>query len=170
MPASRESVDQLFALFAVSYGKRWMDMWDGLDMDMVASLWADELGGLKVRHIKYGIEHRPKVHPPTAMEFRDICKMAPEPSMQCLPEPYTAPDPARVAEVLAPLRKINFATGSLDWAWRLRDRAVNHGGKLPSGRMMTEYQSDAWQKALEHGKYAPLAQPVVMDKPTSDAL
>jgi hypothetical protein len=52
------------------------------------------------------------------------------------------------------LGQVFQAAGDTAWAWRLRDRELNHGGELESGRMMTQYHRDAWRIALKHGKYA----------------
>lgn len=153
MPASRESVDELFARLAASYGSQWLAKWDGMDMDKVASVWQDELGGFKFRHIKYALENLPTDHPPTAMQFRALCKLAPDPAVKFLPEPKA--DPARVAEVLAPLRQAKRQeVGDKDWAWRMRDREINHGGQLSTGCMMRQYHRDAWRIALKHGRWA----------------
>lgn len=142
MPASRDSVDQLFALFAASYGKRWLDMWDGMDMDLVASVWMAELDGLKLRHIKFGLQHRPREFPPTAMQFRDLCKQAPDPPMQSLPDNTRKADPARLQAILATIPR-GAARDPLACAQK-------HLERLNAGERLTPTQRDLVRKALPH--------------------
>lgn len=146
---------QLLDMLAARYGAQWLAKWEGMDMERVASIWDEELAGFKYRHIKYALTQLPRKWPPNAMEFADLCRAAPEPAVKYLPEPDRVPDPARVAEVLAPLRQVQRQEiGNKDWAWRMRDREINHGGQLTTGCMMRQYHRDAWRIALKHGKYA----------------
>lgn len=69
-----------------------------------------------------------------------------------LEQPAVTITPEEVVEAKAKLRR--FATGAFppsvgdDWAHELRDRELNHGGVLRSGRQMTQFQREAWRRVL----------------------
>lgn len=98
-----EWVDELFKRLSVRYGKPFMARWDGVEIAEVKADWAEVLGGFKARPdcIAYALDNLPADRPPTATQFRDLCRSKPETSQALLPAPK--PDPQRVAEALAPL-------------------------------------------------------------------
>ena len=140
MPASRESVDELFGRLAAAYGSQWLAKWDGMDMDKVASVWQDELGGFRLRHIKYALENLPTDHPPTAMQFRALCKQAPDPPLQSLSDHTRKPDPERLQAILATIPR-GAARDPLACAQR-------HLERLRAGEKLTPAQIDLVRTAL----------------------
>src|SRR5471032_1404605 len=69
-PASSDSVERLFAEFALLYGTRLADLWRGTDIRSVKERWRVDLAGLSVVDVKRGIAAcRTKPWPPTLPEF-----------------------------------------------------------------------------------------------------
>jgi hypothetical protein len=160
MPASRESIDMLFVRLAAAYTTQWLAKFDGMDMDKVKSVWADDLDGMTVRRVKYGLANLPSDFPPNSMQFRDLCRRCPDAPVVMLPAPK--PDIKRMAEAIAKMNEPSAEMMAISpgrrWAWLRRDCELHRGGILPSGRKMTAEECDDWRKALGHGKYAPGAQ------------
>lgn len=146
MSEPKSLVDMLFDSLASAYAGQWLAKWDGLNMDMVKSIWAKNLEGLKVRHIKHGLANLPTDHPPNAMRFREICLQAPEPFVPMLRDATRKPDPKRLAEILATIprgaQRNPLACAQL------------HLERLRAGERLTPAQLDLVRKAL----------PVVIDK------
>lgn len=90
--------DALFAKLSIRYGSAFLAQWPDADPSLVKSDWCDVLTGFgdKPEAIKYALEHLPE-KPPTAMQFRAICNLAPLPVFQRLPEPKADPAKARAA-------------------------------------------------------------------------
>jgi len=73
-PASSDSVERLFAEFALLYGTRLADLWRGTDIRSVKERWRVDLAGLSVVDVKRGIAAcRTKPWPPTLPEFLLLC-------------------------------------------------------------------------------------------------
>lgn len=100
-------VDQLFRKLSIRYGRQFMARWDGIDEADVKADWACVLGGFHARPdcIAYGLENLPSDRPPTATQFRDLCRLKPE-ANQAPQLPAPKPDPERLAAALAPLAGI----------------------------------------------------------------
>ena len=139
MSEPKSLVDMLFDSLASAYAGQWLAKWDGLNMDMVKSIWAKNLEGLKVRHIKHGLAHLPTDHPPNAMKFREICLQAPEPFVPMLRDSTRKPDPKRLGEVLAKLKEKPADT---------RSCAQRHLDRLRAGERLTPAQIDLVRAAL----------------------
>ena len=110
-------VEALFAKLTLAYGRDFLGRWEGLDVMDVKTDWGHELAGFE-RHpeaIAYALANLPQ-KAPTVMEFRAICRKAPQPEVPRLEQP--AADPERVAAELAklaPLRR-RAEIDSKDWA------------------------------------------------------
>lgn len=105
-------VDQLFRKLSIRYGRQFMARWDGIDEADVKADWADVLGGFTARPdcIAYALENLPVDRPPTATQFRDLCRAKPDSSQaQQLQAPK--PDPQRVAAAMAPLAEVKAKAG-----------------------------------------------------------
>lgn len=116
-------VDALFTKLTLAYGRDFLGRWEGVDVMDVKTDWGHELAGFErcPEAIAYALAHLP-VKPPTVMEFRDICRKAPQPEVPRLECAPAAPE--RVAAALAtmaPIHRGAFA-GSKDWAWSLQAR------------------------------------------------
>jgi len=158
-------VQRLWAEMRREYGAAFDRQWQcpaGVEpCDHVAGLmlhWARKLSQFKARPhaIRYGLDNLPP-HPPSLPEFVAICKQAPDPPTVMLNEQKS--DPAVAAAAIKAAQEIAHIAsakpiGNKDWAWRMRDRELNHGGELESGCMMRQFHRDAWRQALRHGKYA----------------
>ena len=69
------SVEDLFAWFASRYGRRFADMWSGIDPERVKQAWREELAGFGPEDIARGLAAcRAKDWPPSAPEFRNACR------------------------------------------------------------------------------------------------
>lgn len=119
------------------YGARFLDMWEGVDVDEMQVTWSEGLRGLSRESIQRGIAalfHAK--HPPTLPEFIALCE-PPSPMHQQHPlvliaENRTSPEQAReqlarVREVAQSILRDPGARGNgIAWARRLVERA-EHG-------------------------------------------
>ena len=99
-----KAVDRLFDRLTATYGREWVNRWDGLDQNAVKTMWAYELSAYanNLHAIAYALEHLPE-RSPNVIEFRNLCRAAPS-QVQALPAPEPKADPARVAAEMAKLR------------------------------------------------------------------
>ena len=68
-------VERLFLRLSAMYGKRFSDMWSGVDLQGVKSVWAIDLGGFTGDEIAAGVEAcKSKEWPPTLPEFIKLCR------------------------------------------------------------------------------------------------
>ena len=68
-------VERLFLRLSAMYGKRFSDMWSGVDLQGVKSVWAMDLGGFTGDEIAAGVEAcKSKEWPPTLPEFMKLCR------------------------------------------------------------------------------------------------
>lgn len=67
--------DRLFDRFVIMYGKRFLDMWSGIDPAKLKEAWAEEIEGYTVDELKRGVEGcKGKEWPPTLPEFLNLCR------------------------------------------------------------------------------------------------
>lgn len=159
-------IEQIWTEMRATYGASFDRQWQcpsGEDQEAhyagLKAHWAKSLAGL-VRHpqaIRYALDNLPP-HPPNLPEFKALCNRSPEVTQPMLPAPKA--DPAIAAAAIKAAQEIAHMTtskpiGNKDWAWRMRDRELNHGGELESGCTMRQFHRDAWRYALKHGRYAP---------------
>ncbi|MGH6625161.1 MAG: hypothetical protein ACRECD_01215 [Burkholderiaceae bacterium] len=127
-------VERIFQKLTVAYGRDFLARWEGVPMADVKTDWAETLGGY-MEHpeaIAWALANLPDSKPPTAQEFRAICRRAPAPELPRLSEPKA--DPARVAAELAKLAPVRAAAagpapGRHDWAHRIIARH-NQGERI----------------------------------------
>lgn len=127
-------VDQLFRKLSIRYGRQFMARWDGIDEADVKADWAEVLGGFTACPdcIAYGLENLPADRPPTATQFRDLCRAKPE-SGQALQLPAPKPDPQRLAAAMATLADIKAKAAAHNpkaWAHSLH-------AQIQAGRRVT---------------------------------
>lgn len=125
-----KAIDRLFERLGATYGASWSRQWETVPMNDVKSAWAHELGSYAHRldAVAWALENLPE-RCPNAIEFRNLCRMAPAPETPKLPEPKA--DPQRVAAELAklgPLRKQVAASGWDHKAWARRIVARHQAG------------------------------------------
>lgn len=131
-----KAIDRLFDRLGLTYGSAWSRKWDGMPINEVKSLWAHELAyyANHLDAVAWALENLPE-NCPNVVEFKNICRKAPEPEKPRLPEPKANPE--RLAAELSKLSEIKkkvlstpvAATDGRDWARRIIARH-NAGEKL----------------------------------------
>ncbi|CAN7408777.1 hypothetical protein LJR074_002587 [Acidovorax sp. LjRoot74] len=99
-------VVQIHSALAVRYGRRWLAMWAGLDMELVRADWRRVLRDYAANPtaVMHALDNLPE-HVPTASDFRTLCASGPRPAWQPLPPPVTsAQGKAVMRELLARLQ------------------------------------------------------------------
>lgn len=135
-------VDRIFSKLTARYGRDFLSKYEGVDLDLVKSDWAEELAGLQNRPgaIKYALDH-PTAKPPNVIEFKESCGRAPVSAKLALDAPK--PDKAVVNaalqkakeavkpqhDVLHPIRKL---------MWR----------EIEGDKRLTKAQREFWRIAL----------------------
>lgn len=96
------AVDRLFARLAATYGREWMQRWEGLDDKAVKALWGHELApwANRLDAIAWALENLPE-RCPNAIQFRNLVRQAPAPA-EALPA-LPAPNPDRMKQEMARL-------------------------------------------------------------------
>ena len=142
-----EWVDRIFTKLSVRYGRQFKARWDGIDESLVKADWAEQLGGFRARPdcIAYALENLPPDRPPTATQFRELCRAKPETSQAPRLDWKRGPIPADVAKALDRLKEPAEVTGQYagpkGWAYRLRDREAQ-------GDRLNPYQRRCWREAI----------------------
>jgi hypothetical protein len=117
MPLPTSWVDHLFAKLAVRYGAAFLRQWPDAEPALVKADWAEVLDGTSGDALGYALRYLPAA-PPNALQFRDICRRAPAPTMEALPAPHEPADPGRVREIVARLHSSDAETAGLPLAER----------------------------------------------------
>lgn len=116
-------VDRIFTRLTLVFGRDFMARYDGLEIADVKAEWADDLAGYQQAPdaIKYALEHIPSDKPPTSLQFRDLCRRAPQYVPKALPAPASSPDPEIVKAVRQAFKPVT-GYGDKAWAEKLRAR------------------------------------------------
>ena len=126
MSLNAEWVEVLFTKLSLVYGRDFFGRWEGLDLDAVKADWAHELAGFAHHReaIVYGLAHLPP-KPPTVLEFRAICRMAPAPDTPRLEAPVAnmARRDAELAKLQQILCELAGPVGGRGWAHKVLERA-----------------------------------------------
>lgn len=126
--ASPDFVVQIHSALAVRYGRRWLAMWAGLDMELVRADWRRVLRDYAASPgaVMHALDNLPE-HVPTAVDFRTLCAAGPRPAWQPLPPPATS-EAGKVVmrELLARLRAPGAAgtAAPKSWADSIADRVA----------------------------------------------
>jgi hypothetical protein len=133
-------VNALFDRLAVTYGAAFSRMWEGVDIAAVKAHWAAELSHYQQRPhaIKHALTLLPPNKPPTVLQFRDLCRGAPEQFQPRLPAPPAKPE--AVAKAMQALAK-PADTDPKAWAHRLKEREL-------SGETLSPYLRASWREAI----------------------
>lgn len=116
-------VEQIFERLSVCYGRDFINRYEGADLQDVKDDWANTLGGF-VSHgeaIAYGLNNLPEGKPPTAFEFRAVCRRAPAKKVPALESPKA--DPERLAELAAGAKKSVGSNGDMA-AWARKPKSA----------------------------------------------
>jgi hypothetical protein len=135
-----QAVDRLFDRLTATYGRQFLGLYEGLDVNAIKAVWAHELGGFasNLYAIAWALENLP-TRAPNAVEFRFLCRLAPAPEVQKLTEP--AANPARLRAELAKLGQIVIepaAKPNRDWARRIMARAEGGDRVAPATLRMAK--------------------------------
>ena len=109
MDSPESLVDLIFIKCSLVYGRDFMSRWEGLDISEVKADWERELGRLSAHSVRYGLENLPRDKPPNVLQFREICRHAPERrldlvALQAPETPEDAEARERIREILAQTR------------------------------------------------------------------
>lgn len=126
-----EVIDRLFQRLGATYGRHWTTQWDGVPIGDVKGAWGHELSGYagNLKAIAWALENLPE-RCPNAVEFRNLCRVAPASEQPRLPEPKA--DPARVAaelSKLAPARAAMAGAAPDHRGWARRIVARHEAGQ-----------------------------------------
>lgn len=106
-----QPIDRIFKRLSGTYMAAWDRALGAAPIVDVKTVWAHELAGFlqhraAMQAIAWALENLPE-RCPNAIEFRNLCRLAPAAPALCLPAP--AADPARVAAELAKLAPMQQA-------------------------------------------------------------
>lgn len=143
-------IDAIFTKLSLAYGRDFLGRWEGLPISAVKTDWSECLKGF-VDHpesIAFALAHLPDSKPPTAQEFRTLCRQAPIFAKLALPEPKV--DESIVTEQLKKMAASAFKAnvderGAVDhkrWAKRLKERH-------DKGEKLNLVQICAYREALD---------------------
>ena len=124
------AVDHVFAVLEAVYGGAWLRALGTTPLATAKTVWAFQLSDFThctaaKRKIMWALKNAPETVP-NAIQFRNLCRMAPSAEVPALPAPKA--DPQRVADELAKLAPArekwakSESTGMKDWAHRLKAR------------------------------------------------
>ena len=124
-----EAVDRLIDRLRATYGRDFAARYEGVQPEAVKAIWARELAGFGTRlgSIAWALENLPE-RAPNAIEFRNLCRRAPEAPAPRIEAPPA--DPERVRVALATLKPAPAKADGRDWARRILARAAD--GEKPS--------------------------------------
>lgn len=99
-------VDRIFEKLALTYGRAFLNQWEGLPIEDVKADWEHELAGYVdfPEAIKFALRNLPSDRPVNVRQFRDLCRRAPAKSVPQLEAPRA--DPERVRTELAKIRHL----------------------------------------------------------------
>ena len=135
-------VDKIFHKMTLTFGREFIQKWEGVPMDEVKSDWAFELRGYQQNPaaIKHAIETLITGKPPTVHEFKAAAARY-SPAYEALPSPKADNDVV-MAEIQKSRVLVNYSTGNKDWAHRLKARE-------DAGEILTSYQKMCYREALK---------------------
>lgn len=124
------AVDHVFAVLSATYGAAWTRSLGDSPMSDTKTAWAYQLSQfthskIAKRSILWALQNLPD-RVPDAIQFRNVCRLAPVAQPLTLPEPKA--DPKRIADELAKLAPLRQHTEEhsridhKDWAKRLKAR------------------------------------------------
>lgn len=116
-------VDRIFAKLSVTYGRDFVSRWEGIEVADIKEDWRHELSGFErfPKSIAHALENLPD-KPPTVLEFRTLCRRAPDDAIPRLEAPAAnrelmQAELAKAREILARPKDDPRA-----WARRIVDR------------------------------------------------
>lgn len=105
MSLTPEVIERVFAKLAITYGHRFLSIWDGMPIEAVKADWAQDLAGVRQDRILWALQNLPE-RAPDAPTFRALCARMPEPGKPlALPHGPKRAAPALVRMLSEQLRK-----------------------------------------------------------------
>jgi hypothetical protein len=105
-------VERIFTKLTMIYGREFLGRWEGLNIDEVKADWAHELAGFKDHPecIAHALKNMPDgIKPPTVLEFRAICRKAPDKPVVMIENKLTQEqmiaNKKRIAELILKVKK-----------------------------------------------------------------
>ena len=142
--------DRIFAKLAVTYGQRFLGLYAGIDLNLVKADWGHELSAYQQSPdaIRHALENLPLDHPPTVLQFRQLCTRAPQYAPKAIAAP--AVDPRQLQLVVNKLQRITKPERpAKDWAHLLQAREAAEPANADKRTRMTRFQREAWREALK---------------------
>jgi hypothetical protein len=138
-------IHKIFERLGIAYGSSFARKWESIEnMDEVHQDWSKRLAGYQANNgaaILWALDHLPEHSAPNAMEFRMLCRAAPEPAFKALPPPPGAQPPKALVEKVAAGMAAAKSTDPKHWAWLLK-------GREEGGEKLTQAQRSMWRTAL----------------------
>lgn len=143
-------IDRIFEKLQLVYGSHFTGRWSGVSIEAVKADWAHELDGMEhhPESIKHALQHLPVDQPPTVLQFRELCRKAPQPKHKELPAPPV--NKAAASAALAQAAKVTNRIG--DHLTPIR--ALMMRELAGAGHGLTKFQRDFWRKALQREIWA----------------
>lgn len=170
-PLPMQWIDKIFERLTVRYGTAFAARYAGLELLAVRNDWADQLAGYQAnpKAIAFALDSLPADKPPTATQFRDLCRLAPPAPAPQLPGPAPArAQPERLAAAMAKLRMASM-TSLRDAAEALRQREIEqqrNPRSVTRFQRLTLAQRQSWRQALGW----PLNWPADQEPPKPEAV
>lgn len=130
-----QAVDRIFDRLSATYGRQFLNLYEGMDANAIKAVWAYELSGfgMRLKDIAWALENLPE-RAPNAIEFKNLCRKAPQPEEKKLPEPEFNPERLRneLAKLIPAVQAARKAATNdgLAWARRIVGR-YDGGDKVP---------------------------------------
>jgi len=134
------AIDRLFKRLSATYGAAWERSLGAVPVGDTKTVWAHELSAFKssLHRIAWALENLPEKCP-NVIEFKNLCRKAPAPELEALPEPKA--DPERVKAEIAKLGEIKTVpqeAGRFDWAHRILARQASGAKVSPTVVQMAQ--------------------------------
>lgn len=133
-------VDAIHTRLLVRYGAKWLNLFAGVDMDLVKQDWARELGRIPAASIKRALDSLPEDYPPNVSQFRALCIGPPDEKPAI---PWSQDVNPKVLAEMKQIKASMDAVHPLAWARRLQQRESE-------GDRLTITQKTMWRDALKH--------------------
>lgn len=141
-------VEKIFEKLTLAYGRDFLGRWEGIPIAKVKTDWSECLKGFAdhPQAIAFALTNLPDTRPPTAQEFRALCRQAPQSPVSLLTA--SKADYTVVAEQLAKIGKTvgkKPSDSNCDHkAWAKRLMAAHD-----SGMKLSLIQVNAYKTALD---------------------
>ncbi len=138
-------IEKIFLKMSLTFGKNFLQTWEGIPIEDVKNDWAYELRGFikSPAALAYGLSICVEGKPPTVAEFRAACARYNAAPGLMLPASQASPE--IVQSYIANIKTLGqMVTGDKDWAKRLQHR---HEG----GDTLSPNQIRCYRQALRLG-------------------